>query len=317
MKADSFERIATVIFASSLLSCLRASNYMTLYLTKVWGFGIPSGPLQFGKRGLREHAREILLDGDQVLLVGTKGHQTAEEDQGRLLGIMEPTKEPVMWLDFQLETFPNHFTADGEYKWPYGLLNRRAWTLLDRPLLKDVTSRQFNMDAASGIVPLLDIEERRILGLRRREVELLTPINVLARTEGYETARRRNAPRPTTTRNGVMHVRRAPAYTYVMEIKGASTSAFKIGWAFDYGLRERQFNLYALPDLGGLSYYVRLFQLWATARQAFRMEQKLLRAFDVKRHPGNREVVYGVSLGELKTAWSACVYALRRINSKI
>src|SRR4051794_19572679 len=107
---------------------------MAFYLTKVWGFSVPCGPLQFSTRGWRDRAREMLSVGDLVVLVGTKEPPTIDEEQGRLLGIMEPTTNPVMSLDFPLETFPHDFTEQG-YRWPYALLNRRAWQLLDRPLL--------------------------------------------------------------------------------------------------------------------------------------------------------------------------------------
>jgi len=138
------------------------------------------------------------------------------------------------------------------------------------------------------------------------------PIAVLARTEGYEAARRRNAPPPTTTRAGVMHVRSASAYTYAMEIMGASAPAFKIGWAFNYEARMRQFNLYALPQIGGLSYRVRLFHLWATARLAFKLERALLQSFEHKRHRTNSEVIYDVRFTELQSVWSQQVLELNR-----
>lgn len=94
---------------------------MAFYLTKVWGFSVPCGPLQFSTRGWRNRAREKLSPGDLVVLVGTKEPPTTDEEQGRLLGIMEPTTNPVMSLDFPLETFPHDFTEQG-YRWPYGLL---------------------------------------------------------------------------------------------------------------------------------------------------------------------------------------------------
>lgn len=168
------------------------------------------------------------------------------------------------------------------------------------------------MDAALGIVALTNEEADKILRLRREEVELLTSFRILARTEGHDAARRRNAPVPTTTRTGVMHVRSLAAYTYAMEIQRASAPAFKIGWAFDYRTRARQFNQYALPEIGGLSYRVILFELWETAREAFRMEQYLLRSFDTKRHSTNREVIHGISLNELEFAWGESILRLRR-----
>jgi hypothetical protein len=48
-----------------------------------------------------------------------------------------------------------------------------------------------------------------------------------------------------------MHLRRAPAYTYLMAIEGTERTAFKIGWAFDYRIRQQQFNQAALPEIGG------------------------------------------------------------------
>lgn len=290
---------------------------MAMFLTKAWGFSIPCGPLQFGRSGWRDRARSLLTEGDLVVVVGTKESPTAPQDQGRLLGIMEPTTEPVLSLDFPIETFPHDFNEGGEYKWPYGLINRRAWTLLDRPLLQEVSSRQFNIDAAAGIVRLDNDEADRVLRIPSQEIEVLMPISVLARTEGYEDARRRNAPPPTTRRAGVMHVRRAPAYTYVMEILGATTPAFKIGWTFNYEARMRQFNLYALPEIGGLSYRVRLFHLWATARLAFKLERALLRSFEHKRHRSNSEVVCDVPFSELLSVWGQQVLELKRKSAVI
>jgi hypothetical protein len=112
-----------------------------------------------------------------------------------------------------------------------------------------------------------------------------------------------------------MHLRAARAYTYLMEIEGTKESAHKIGWAFDWRARERGFNFSALPQLGGLRYRTRLFELWDTARQAFIMEQAILRQLDASRHPANREVIDGVSYDALQTAWVAQLQLMRRPRS--
>ena len=104
------------------------------------------------------------------------------------------------------------------------------------------------MDAALGIVLLTAEEADRVTRLRREEVELLMPVRARARVEGDETARRKGAPPPTTMRRGIMHLRRAPAFTYAMLIEGAAKSAFKIGWAVDYRVREREFNRHSPDD---------------------------------------------------------------------
>lgn len=276
-----------------------------LFMTKTWGFGAPTGPLQFSQAGWREKARELLQPGDQVLIVGTKGSETHKSERGRLLGIMEPTTEPVMSLDFVAARGARDFDELGNYRWPFGLLNKRAWRLVDRPLLTpDISTRKFNMDSAQGIVLLTSEEAAKVATLQMEEVPLLGPrVAARARVEGFETARKRSSPPPTTTRRGVMHMRSAPAYTYALEVKGASDVGYKIGWAFDYKQRARQFNQASMPSLGGVKYTPKLFELWDTARQAYGMEQALLRNFRTKRHRDNHEVITGITFDMLQTEW--------------
>ena len=93
---------------------------MTVYLTKVWGFGEPCGPLQFSTKGWRDRARAELKPDDLVILVGTKGEPTDKDDQGRVLGMMEPTTQIVLSMDFDLPTRKVDFNDEGEYRWVAG-----------------------------------------------------------------------------------------------------------------------------------------------------------------------------------------------------
>jgi hypothetical protein len=286
---------------------------MTVYMTKTWGFGTPSGPLQFSLAGWRNRARNVLRPGDLVVIVGTMTDDTDPNERGKILGLMEPTTEIVSSLDYALSHKPRHFDGTGKYRWPFGLELRNAWRFLEpRASLSGISTRKFSMDSVQGIVPLLPGEIESVLALPREEVALLRPIQSTARIEGVDAARRRAAPPPTTKRTGIMHMRRAPAFTYAMELEGASHPAFKIGWAFDYKARERQFNLTALPLLNGLRYHTRLFQFWATAIEAFRMEQALLCKFNSLRHPSNSEVVVPIVLEALQTSWLQYIMDQRR-----
>lgn len=276
-------------------------------MTKVWGWDAPVGPLQFSTNGWRENAVDQLQPGDRVVLVGTMGDQTPDDMKGRLLGVMEPSREPVMSLDFDVRARPGDF-VDGDYKWPVGLMNLRAWSLPDRPKLNEVSERKFSMDSAQGIVPLHEEEVARVLALEWQEEELLQPTaQAQERMAKKHGAAKRSAPPPTTTRKGVMHMRRAPAYTYAMKIVGARPNAFKIGWAFDFRQRARQFNHAAMPGLGGLEYKPFRFHLWDTARQAFTMEQALLAQLSARQHPDNSEIVQGLSDDDLDALWIAGV----------
>jgi hypothetical protein len=192
-------------------------------MTKVWGFREPVGPLQFSTEGWRDRARGELKPGDFVVLVGTMGSETMEEERNRLLGIMEPTTQPVMSLDYITPNRPHDFNEQNEYKWPYGLLNRAAW-IFDEPRAKlaEISERRFGMASALGIVRLTDEEAATVMKLPRRPVSLLKSIRATARLLGESEARRRGAPPPSTTRKGIMHVRRAPAYTYALALSNCS-----------------------------------------------------------------------------------------------
>lgn len=283
---------------------------MTVWMTKVWGWAEPVGPLQFSTEGWRRRAREQIQPGDVVAMVGTHGAETDPEKRGMILGLMEPTTEPVTALDFDLQPLASHF-VDGHYKWPFGLLNRTAWTF-EEPYtrLSDITSRRFGMGSAQGLVALSDDEGARVLALPRRPAKLLSSFRTDARIHGEDEARRRGAPPPTTTRRGSMHMRRAAAYTYVMAIDGANQPAFKIGWAFDYRARERTFNHAAAPRLGGLRYRTILRQHWPTARQAFAMEQGLLARFSANTLATNREIVL-IAKDDIEKAWTDHIVAAR------
>ena len=287
---------------------------MRLFMTKVWVWDVPVGPLQFSTSGWRKSALDKLEDGDRVILVGTKGKQTPDDMKGRILGAMEPTKHQVMSLDFPVIRLEGD-DKDGGYKWPYGLNNRRAWSFPDRPLLSELTDRRFSMDSAQGIVSLEDEEVERIMDLEWREEKLLKR---MAHAEArVNPTKRAIAPPPTTSRKGVMHMRRANAFTYAMKVEGARPSAFKIGWAFDYKRRTDEFNHASMPELGGLRYVPKLYQLWDTARMAYSMEQRLLQEFAENRHPENQEVITGVGEQKLREKWAACFQYVRESYAKI
>jgi len=286
---------------------------MTVYVSKTWGFESPSGPLQLRLKGSRDSARAKLRPGDLVVVVGTLGDDTPEAERGKILGLMEPTTDLVSSLEYDVSRYPTHYDEEGRYRWPHGLELRRAWRFTEPwQDFASFTKRHFGMDAAQSIVPLLPDEAEPILALPREEIPLLQSMKAATRIHGADVARSRAAPPPTTKRVGVMHMRRAPASTYLMKIEGASPIAFKIGWAFDVEQRRRDFNQSAMPEIGGLHYRIAMHQQWETATEAFRMEQALLRAFNIHRHPQNREIITTVPLDTITAEWTNFVIGSRR-----
>lgn len=47
---------------------------------QTWGFSVPSGPRQFSTNGWRINARSTLEPSDLVVIVGTKGAETDEDE---------------------------------------------------------------------------------------------------------------------------------------------------------------------------------------------------------------------------------------------
>jgi hypothetical protein len=291
---------------------------MTVWMTKVWGWGEPVGPLQFGTPGARDTARANLEPGDLVVLVGTMGPETGEHHKNRLLGLMEPTTEPVMTLDYLTPDRPEHLKENGEYKWPYGLLNRAAWTFGEPTTrLAAISSRRFGPAAAQGIVRLTPAEAHDVMKLSRRAAPLQRSIRVAARLDGDDAAMRRSSPPPSVERRASMHMRREPAFTYALELTkppmGARTAevvGYKIGWAFEWKRRMRTFNKAAMPEIGGLRYGACFFERWSTATEAYRMEQAVLERFNASRHVKNHEVLFGITKDALHAEWLRCVNML-------
>lgn len=264
----------------------------------------------FNSKGWRDNSAQRLNSGDRVVLVGTWGDDTAPADQNRVLGMMEPSNTPVSTADFPLSPLTNarHYKPDGSYRWPFGLLNYRAWEFEDGLFLDAVAPRSgnpFGSAAAAGIVPLNEDEARKILAHPHHEVALLKSFASDKKLYGASEARRRGAPTPADgVRRSAMHMRRAPAYVYWFRlVSDGKVKGHKIGWAFDWEQRLKQFNSISLSSLGGIQYKQHAVQHLATARLAFSVEQQLLRFFDGKRHRDNREVLSAIRAEDIKPIW--------------
>lgn len=282
------------------------------FVTKVWGFGEPSGPLPFNSNGNRARAVRLLSPGDRVLLVTTKTEQVDEDLQGMVVAAVEPTTVEVSSFDFDIQTRPRDINARGEYKWPYGLMLKRAWAV-DPPVpFSEVSSRTFSMAAVTSIVPLDRPDEvAHADALTLREVDLLAPRpGKLGKEEQQQLARSKSSPGVALIRRGWINLRHAPAWTYAMQI--GNQNHWKIGWAFDPERRRRDFEHAAMPSLGGLAYRVRFREHWNTAKQAWRMEQQFLRHFDTRRSPHNHEVLFEVLEKDLSAVWLRIYGDLRK-----
>lgn len=302
---------------------------MSLFLTKVWGFREPAGPLPFNAPGNRKRALEMLATGDRVLYVATKGDEVEPQYHGKLLAMVEPTRTTANTLDYPVVSRAIDYNDAGEFRWPFALTLNRAWRFDPEVPLEQVISRSFSMDAVTSIVPLTTEEEAAILALSHHEIPVLQPhlakLNQLARDD---LARSKSSPGVALVRKGLMTLRDAPAFTYCMTIERAERRdsarrigstrndhdilGFKIGWAFDPKRRRHDFNHAALPSLGGLRYEIFRTEQWRTTRDAWAMEQAILRRFDVNRSRHNHEVLAGITIRQIEAAWTVALIDQRR-----
>lgn len=298
---------------------------MTVYVTKAWGFDDPAFPLQFSREGDRTRALKILKKGDYVVIVGTMGREVENDyDKGRILGMLEPTKRTAMYDEFDLpvrEEF-DFVERNGvrQYKWPYTLVNKNAWLIEDDIKLKDICKNGVGMYAMKGIVPLTKVQGEKLLNL-------INPLPIESymtsgdkarlkkrRTKGYDAINRGGSPSPMTKRTYAVNRKVAPYYyTYCMRLIGAKDIAFKIGRSENYQRREKEFNHYSMPLLGGIRYKpTNLVCRWNTEQEAHTMEQRVLCSFNNQRHPSNKEIIYGVSYEKIKRVWNQTIKAVKR-----
>ena len=116
--------------------------------------------------------------GDLVVIVGTFGENTPEDERGKILGLMEPSTVVVSSLDyFDLSAVRASISTNTEITVGRLALSRSPRGVLPsrEPLWVTSPSRQFQYLFAQGIVPLLPQEEEAILHLPRHRVPLLSP----------------------------------------------------------------------------------------------------------------------------------------------
>ena len=116
---------------------------MKLFATRVWGFGFKRLPLAtFGVKGHVDRLLRMAGRGDRLVFVGTQTERTAEEHQGRILGMAEIGFEPLRTLDLvdrgQLDE--RDFDERGNFKFPYAVATTRVWQFEPAKVSKSSTS---------------------------------------------------------------------------------------------------------------------------------------------------------------------------------
>lgn len=146
---------------------------MKVFLKKTWGYD-PDGWPMIGfsqKSGLNKLEREYKT-GDWIVIAGTSGSETSEDERGCLLGLIQITNvvvdlEPVL-EELGTKLTSKSYNESGEFRWPRGFPYLAARSIVGKPLIKEVLpERRTNMGQAEAAYALELSEEdaRKILDL--------------------------------------------------------------------------------------------------------------------------------------------------------
>ena len=285
------------------------------FLTKVWGYEPDVYPmLGFNTAGARDKFLRESRPGDWVVMAGTLGGQTPPEQRGRLLGMAQlgTTKVDVIAvlesLDYAFED--EHFDAQGNYRWPFGLPFLRALRFVGLPDVKELFGDY--LPGTEWAAYALNIAEKigahapaLIEGLETAQLDI-RDAPVLRQARGLQDTLRlardgATGPGPSTSRAGS---ERAPGegYAYMLRLEGARRAAFKVGRSTDVAGRIAQLNKGLVPSVTGCRWVLEQHQRFPSEEQAHGFEQAVHRR--LRRHLAEGETEIYVTLrSEVEQAW--------------
>lgn len=267
---------------------------MEMFIKRFWGFDPIYWPIvAFSKKGSLDAFIEKSEAGDTIAFVGTRGEETTELERGKLLGFAEfgrsrfHSREALPPTSFRdAEKGPN-----GDIKWPHAVLITRAWRFTDSPLpeMTDVLGRQLPMAAMTNAVLLDPQEQQRVLMLPRQEIDV-------GLTQAIRDERQRVAsavgsggtmgPVPSSFMTTTIRDAGREASTYAFQF--GSQNVWKIGWAHDPTARLAELNKHVPDEILGQKWGGGYRQKWASAEQAYDMEQRVLRSLQGNEIYGER-----------------------------
>lgn len=254
---------------------------MKMFIKRFYGFGAHWPVVSFGKKGNLDSLLGQSEPGDLMAFLGTLGENTAPHERGKLLGFAQFGRRR---LHSREALAPDTFAAakkgaNGDIQWPHAVAMTRAWRFTERPF-PDVRDVLGTLPAAAkrNVVLLSAKEHQRVFALPKQEFNV-------AFTQAVWDERERIAatvgpggtvgPIPASfTSQGVRDAFKE-AWTYAYRL--GMQNIWKVGWAHDPLKRLAELNQHIPSEvLGTPSWQVGWNQKWASAGQAYSMEQKVL-----------------------------------------
>jgi hypothetical protein len=267
---------------------------MKMFIKRFWGFG-PHWPIiSFGQRGSLDGLLAQSESGDLMAFVGTLGDQTASHERGRLLGIAEFGRSKLHSREaLPADTFASAAKgSNGDIKWPHAVVMTRAWKFTDTPLpvMTEIVGHQLSMAAMSNAILLSSDEQSRILSLAREEINVAVTKAIWDEREKIAAAVGSGGtmgPIPASFASTIVRDALKEASTYAYRF--GTKNVWKVGWAHDPAQRLGELNKHVPSEvLDNNKWGNGWIQKWASAAQAYAMEQKVLASFVDEQKYGER-----------------------------
>lgn len=148
------------------------------YWTKTWG--APDVPaydaLALSHEKTRKRILEYINPGDIVVYLTSDGKEADPMRRGRLAGAVE-IADPLTEVDVEslrpgLKRPPEHYRADGRFRWPFGIAVSRCWVFIEKESNDTLIPNHadLRMQGAATIHPMREAEVARLMTLEVREV---------------------------------------------------------------------------------------------------------------------------------------------------
>jgi hypothetical protein len=284
-----------------------------VFAKRFWGFDPSRWPIiSFSLEANRDALIQASRPGDMIVFIGTQTEPTAQEDQGRFLGLAEIGRLPVDSLDVldraNIRAIDNN--ADGRFKWPKAMPMLRAWRFVDRPRVTDVLREQLTYEATVRAVLLDERDQRAVLTLQTQEVPV-PDLEIIRRhralNEALSGSGPTRGPAPSSWSGTVSRDASAAATTYALRF--GTRNVWKIGHAQEVNARLADVNKHVPHEVLGERWSVAWRQSWASQTAAYEMEQRVLELLVAYRTEGERLTC---TEDELRSAWVSAMMPKRQ-----
>lgn len=290
-----------------------------LFLTKQWGFQPEKYPTTgFTVAGARENFLRAAGRDDWIVIAGTKGPPTLQEEQGRLLGMCllghEDIDADAILKEIGTELSPREIDEDGFYRWRYAMPILHARRFLKQPELPDLE------DIFGSYLPglewatyAIDLSERfgpeaieRIRDLPSNpcaiaDIPALESERIFGEHLGRKKRGGNTGPPPSTVRRGSQR-EAGTGVAYLLKLKGRPDPFFKIGYTHDFLERLATLNKEIRPGVTGCEWEQVKTETFEKETYAHRFEQAVLQRLGDKLVEGENEIVRA-SQKEIDKVW--------------